>query len=901
MNLYSTIWRCIIILLNFSIKRCPLLPVGCQRFIGLGYLTVEPAPPFLIGSNLTVYCHFKNCEQELKMSLELNGKTVAPLKKVNCTTVMFHLHNVQTPQSIVRCKKKSGQLSKIVSGLDLQGGLPPDKPENIVCETTRSSDFIDCSWESGQETHLSTTYNVSVSRENMTQIHFNQTQDSEEITIPRGVLDKNTKYQLIVTAYNHFGASQSDPFILCVKDIVMPETPRIVWMEFGNGSIAATLQWKTTESSVHLRPYIRLRTHNDYWEVREETELREGLLRVDNLRPLTEYEFQIRTCNSTTGLTRARLNTGKSPSCSKWSPSVKGRSPGKGPTQQLHVWRMFSSNGTDGLRMLTVLWKPPRPEDYSGEVQHYKIFLANDPNLEVICPAPWSLWSVPVSAQVQAVSISAVTSYGSSPRADVPLRHSGVCGPVLTKLAPAASGSALLVSWSWPETKHTSTTGEDLLHYVVEWISVPATELQWQKLAKNQNSTSITGLAPGVRYNISLYAVTTRGVSAPSSVLIYSKEQKPVSSPNMSVLVHEARRLLIAWDELPVDQQRGFITNYTIYVQMLDSSKTALNVTVSGSGHRRIWLDCPDGALVLQIAASTSAGEGPRGIRISSLPAAPAGGLVIVIVFIITFFIAIIANLMCWSCVRQRIKQKCISWGPDWLLENPPKLGNSTAIRLLEDGTEPSFSSTQSDPPLSPITLISLEDSDNVYPNIHVEVFQTGSGQSTAETPLLTSDTGTMLVDSQLEHVSYRPQIAMLASQGEEETEEEQTNIPASGEEDACSSLSGGLLGGLLSSVEVDFSDSPLRPTLSSVGGLLWLKTPETTSVLNRGFLVGRVGTESEVEVVSPSLELQQGDIMTPDMADTCLSQYTVETALTGGYFPQVAAVSGTTLRDTER
>lgn len=32
-------------------------------------------------------------------------------------------------------------------------------------------------------------------------------------------MDENTKYQLTVTAYNDFGASQSDPVILCVNDI----------------------------------------------------------------------------------------------------------------------------------------------------------------------------------------------------------------------------------------------------------------------------------------------------------------------------------------------------------------------------------------------------------------------------------------------------------------------------------------------------------------------------------------------------------------------------------------------------------------------------------------------------------------------------------------------------------
>ena len=56
-------------------------------------------------------------------------------------------------------------------------------------------------------------------RENGTQILLDQIQNAEEIAIPRAMIDENTKYQLIITAHNHFGESQSDPFTFCVKDI----------------------------------------------------------------------------------------------------------------------------------------------------------------------------------------------------------------------------------------------------------------------------------------------------------------------------------------------------------------------------------------------------------------------------------------------------------------------------------------------------------------------------------------------------------------------------------------------------------------------------------------------------------------------------------------------------------
>lgn len=121
----------------------------------------------------------------------------------------------------------------------------------------------------------------------------------------------------------------------------------------------------------------------------------------------------------------------------------------------------------------------------------------------------------------------------------------------------------------------------------------------WQ-LWLSSNDTVISGLSAGVRYKLSLYAVASAGVSKPSSRLVYSREQskthththtptmkvtfknlsvwsyelEPVSGPSVLVLQREPGRILIQWDRLPVDQQRGFITGYNIYLRTLDSSST---------------------------------------------------------------------------------------------------------------------------------------------------------------------------------------------------------------------------------------------------------------------------------------------------------------------------------------
>lgn len=65
----------------------------------------------------------------------------------------------------------------------------------------------------------------------------------------------------------------------------------------------------------------------------------------------------------------------------------------------------------------------------------------------------------------------------------------GVSGTLLREVLPADDGSALLVSWLWLREE----TGGELLHFVLEWEGVAVAELQWKRLADDQNNTTITG------------------------------------------------------------------------------------------------------------------------------------------------------------------------------------------------------------------------------------------------------------------------------------------------------------------------------------------------------------------------------------------------------------------------
>lgn len=176
------------------------------------------------------------------------------------------------------------------------------------------------------------------------------------------------------------------------------------------------------------------------------------------------------------------------------------------------------------------------------------------------------------------------------------------------------------------------------------------------------------------------------------------------------------------------------------------------------------------------------------------------------------------------------------------------------------DTNEPAFSIIDDDPPLSPIMLPSWVEAGAEYPNVHMEAMTTE------------------VADSQPElDVSYRPQVA-LPSRDEEATEAETEEEDDDWEEAAMTAegVMGLLPGGFLSSVEVNFSDTPLE--LIPDHCTFWPKSLDLAAVLNGG---------RPVETSPPPVDLPRREAV--------FSQNAVEARLVDGYLPQVSAVGGDT------
>lgn len=116
--------------------------------------------------------------------------------------------------------------------------------------------------------------------------------------------------------------------------------------------------------------------------------------------------------------------------------------------------KLISQHGCSMMNVF-LLPQPPPPQDYSGDVYQYRVFLSRNDMEDVVCPA--SSRSLPVPAEVHSVSISAVTLYGSSPPANVPLGHSGRESITVEKANAVISSSSIISavimtmnsSWLW--------------------------------------------------------------------------------------------------------------------------------------------------------------------------------------------------------------------------------------------------------------------------------------------------------------------------------------------------------------------------------------------------------------------------------------------------------------------
>ncbi|XP_073707243.1 interleukin-23 receptor [Garra rufa] len=735
MDFFIRVWQVVFFLL-FYCKFCDCYRVSC-----IGKLIVD-SNVFHLGSNMTVGCQSNTEHCGRHFAIAFNGQTI--YETINCSVIKTQIV-INQPSFWLHCRVKEGNTWHTICGQDFKAGYPPGKAK-FSCVTYQNAEHVNCSLTTTTETYLFTNFTVTF-HDNTSQFLQYAMNEDGQVSIPRSLFVENMTYKVHVRGHNALGESHST-FNFSIWDIVIPNTPEITQVVYENGTLSPTICWDGSEDM--LKPILRFRkAHDQDWAQGSVKELQAGcILMQEALEPLMPYQFELRVCTASTN-------------CSMWSKTFNITSPGIAPSHKLDVWRVINRSSTHGPLNVTVMWKHYKPEYHSGDLLYYKLSYEEEGKIhELYCSAHVTHQTLQLNASE--VNISAVTAAGSSPPASVSLIYTGKPAPMITHLVPAAGGSVLL---AW-DVSHYSEEVKGILGFVVQWHQSPV-HLEWKRLGKDCNFTFLQGMRDGILYNISLFTEEASGVSDPAFVQVYSKEEKPLAGPDVSITNEGKNQILIQWNELNQEKQRGFITNYTIYFQRHKDERLLQNQTVPFASPRRLtWelqgqRECFD----ILVSAWNSAGEGPKGKPTTccchSKPSyQTAGGMIAGICLAAAVPMVILANLMYLKCVRQRMMKMCMSFGVSWIFENLPKFDNSNAIKLLKDDSYGPWGALPGDcdPPLTPIEEVSLSlERQDSYPTVlHVT--------ETATTHLFSIDS------------PYKPQLLTASQRNEdfsENTDEE--------------------------------------------------------------------------------------------------------------------------------
>ncbi|XP_045141189.1 leukemia inhibitory factor receptor [Echinops telfairi] len=457
----------------------------------------------LVGSNITVCC----VSQEKVLSAQI-GNNNCPLIHLEGENVAIKIYNISVSES-------SGtnvifNTDSNLAGTVIFAGYPPDIPKNLSCETHDFKEIV-CTWSPGRLTGLlgprntSYTLHESFSGKNVT---FKRTEEStnESYQLMFQMTPNQEIYHFTLNARNPLGQSEST-ILVNITTRVSPHTPTSFKVKDVN-STTVTLSWHLPGNfaKINLLCQIEIKSHSGQ-ELRNATitgvDNSSYLTAMDKLNPYTNYTFRIRCATET-------LWKWSNWATEKQHLTLEGF-PSKGPD----TWREWSSDGKN----LIIYWKTLSLSEIPDRQHRAEIQL--DRNDYVI-------------------SVVAKNSVGSSPPSKI-------------------------ASMEIPNDDPNMTCD-----YVIKWCnsSRPGPCLMdWKKVPSNSTEAVIESaqFRPGVRYRFFLYGCRQQGYQLLRSVIGYTEELAPVVAPNFTVEDTSADSILVKWEDVPVEELRGFLRGYVFY------------------------------------------------------------------------------------------------------------------------------------------------------------------------------------------------------------------------------------------------------------------------------------------------------------------------------------------------
>ncbi|XP_039591744.1 interleukin-23 receptor isoform X2 [Polypterus senegalus] len=828
---------------------------GWAVLVCRGIIDVKPAKVFAMGSNISIICHsfIDHCHPK-KFFIYMDGKEMKGSIRLNESAVVLHLQDFSRPRSSAQCFVKCNErMEMMVCGSDINAGYPPDAPTGLSCKSRWSTRKITCSWNRGKDTYISTSYTLKIqSSRDSDRLAFpaeDGLTESVQVSLSHFKMDK--EYKVTVHAKNDLGEAQSEVLSFTINDTVLPDIPVISGVIFSN--------FPQGEALLHLKeptPYNQLCVEVKYREpasppwivvTGNQSENKSCVHLQHKFKPLTKYDLSIRCC--------LLMDTTR---CSDWSDPFCEWTPQIGQTEGLDVWRKIETHHSD-TKEVTVLWKHPHSEYVRNIITEYQVhYLHHGKQTEGCrCRPSETQCKMFVPAETKQAQVTAWYPKGPLVTAQVTLQPKGCPPPVITRVTSAGK-LGMHVMWN-------PSTYSAVLWYIIEWHSMDE-QMSWKKVPAGRTSAFAEGYAPGVHYQIYLWAMSLNGECQPAVTEGYSEQQEPTAGPTISATEVTTKSMKVQWEEISVQQQRGFIQNYTLYVRK-GTTGSYLKYLVVDSAVREIRLEGLEPGMIytLYVTASSSAGEGvPGEIKMVKLD---DYDIFFPTVICLTVFssLGILLIFVFQKSIRKRMKL----WAPHCFMEEFPKVENSSVKKLLQNKERTfsncSWNSIYTDPSVTDVEEVT--DSTNVETLLNSVISRCTDNMETCIT--FTVEDGYKPQITNTDVLVDGPRIPALAASND--VNEQFSEVKAKLQEECA------LLSSLL------FSGS-LEDALQREDVCLFLKEEMggknmTLDGLCSDSILGACKSEPEC--------LFQGPTVLPDELTACLQHHKKETQIESSYFPQ--------------
>ncbi|XP_073730027.1 interleukin-6 receptor subunit beta [Misgurnus anguillicaudatus] len=624
-----------------------------------------------VGTNFTATCYLQEGSPYTADDIKWDLDNISlPALKINTTAVSVTF-TVRRNINMLICsasKQSESYLPPCRYGTFFKGGYPPLKPTNLTCiaiqEQNNISPDLQCFWDPGMrdpilETHYTLYAEVIDTYQSVCKEHLARSCTVNLSTFPYHM---ELKVGLIVS--NALGSVRSDEIQNDASYFAKPSPPLDIQVLADNFSSSMLVVWKEPidTKAMHLHYVIRYsQADSNVWnEVPEDfTRPSTSSFRLQGLKPYTKYVVQMRC--------KLREKTYQN-YWSDWSTNVTNRTAESKPGGTPDLWRIIQPSAHS--RNITLIWKAPA--EANGKILQYDLNISRDGMKfkEVVIKLddldrmrPFLMYSFELFPKKAAfIQMTATNSAGVSLAANLSIPPSNT-EPVkgVKHVNCSQRNGQLWVEWM------PSKNPQQPFEYLLEWQKIPPdvnqTGRHWQRVYANVSNTILNGYFEQFkRYNISVYPIYNQNYSyagRPVTIAAYTEQGPPEKGPSAKVDKSKKTSAEVTWNEIPLDERRGFITNYTIYYK---TGNIEQSVTVNSDVRSHVLTDLiSEREYVVHVMASTIAGS-KNGTGCYFRTMKYADGQVEVIVVLVCLGFLFLSIFIIMFCLRKRETIKQLFW-----------------------------------------------------------------------------------------------------------------------------------------------------------------------------------------------------------------------------------------------